>query len=153
MKLALPVLAACGSFLFFITGCTTEPVPMGSRFVVAAPTAGFYQNGPAQAVDLNINEHTFANDLANFQRGPDYRLAKGTAVTMLKREMGYSKVVTDDGVTGYVANENLKPAPPVARVAPTEMHNERNFRQRTRTVPQPRHNEEQLDMSDLPLPS
>lgn len=150
MKFVLSVFAGCG--LLFLAGCATEPVPMGSRFVVTTPSAGFYQYGPAQAVELNINQHTFANDMANFQRGPDFRIGKGAAVTMLKREMGYSKVVTDDGVTGYIANENLKPAPPVARAAPTEMRNERSFRQRTRAVPPSRRNEDQLDFSDLPLP-
>jgi hypothetical protein len=150
MKIALPMLAGCG-FLFLV-GCATDPVPMGSRLVVSTPSAGFYKNGPAQAVDLNINEHSFVNDLTNLQTGPDFQLVKGTPVTMLKRETGYSKVITDNGITGYIANEKLKPAPPVARAAPTEMRNERNFRQRTRATPPSHRNEDQLDFSDLPLP-
>jgi len=125
---------------------------MGSRFVVIAPTAEFYKNGPAQDVQLNINQHTFANDQAQFQTGPDFQLPKGASVTMLKREAGFSKVVTDNGVAGYVANEKLKPAPPVARAAPMEMRNERSFRQRTKPLPPSRRNEDQLDLSDIPLP-
>ena len=144
------MLAGCG--LLFLVGCATDPVPMGSRMLVSASSAGFYKNGPAQAVDLNINEHYFANDLTNLQSGPDFQLPQGAQVTMLKREPGYSKVVTDNGVTGYIANEKLKPAPPVARAAPTEMRNERSFRQRTRAIPPAHRNEDQLDFSDLPLP-
>jgi hypothetical protein len=143
------LIVAGGSLLFF-AGCASEPVPMGSRFVVAAPFAEFYKNGPAQ--DVDFAQHTFSNYLAEQYTGPDFQLPKGAAVTMLKRESGYSRVVTDNGVAGYVANEKLRPAPAVARAAPMEMRNERSFRQRTRAAPPSRRNEEQLDLSDLPLP-
>jgi hypothetical protein len=142
------LLAGCA--LVFIAGCATDPTPMGSRFVVSAPAAQFYKNGPTQ--DAGFAEHTFSNYLAEQARGPDFQLPKGATVTMLKREPGYSKVVTDNGVAGYVANDQLKPAPAVARATVTEVPTERSVRQRTRANPPSRKNEEQLDLSDIPLP-
>lgn len=126
---------------------------MGSRFVVSAPFAEFYKNGPAQDVGFADSSNSFENNLTAQYTGPDFQLPKGAAVTMLKRENGFSKVITDYGVAGYVANDKLKPAPAVAaRTAPTEMRNDRNNRQRTRALPPSRKNDEQLDFSDLPLP-
>ncbi|MEI9896185.1 MAG: hypothetical protein WDN28_20550 [Chthoniobacter sp.] len=143
------LLAGCA--LVLVGGCATDPMPMGSRFVVSAPFAEFYKNGPAQ--DIGFADHTFSNYLSEQSTGPDFQLPKGTAVTMLKREAGYSKVITDNGVAGYVANEKLQLAPAVAaRTAPAEMRSDRNLRQRTRVIPPPRKNEDQLDYSDLPLP-
>jgi len=153
--MTLPLRATCplfaGCALLFLGGCAMEPAPPGSRFVISAPTAEFYKNGPAQ--DAGFAAHSFDNYLAGQYTGPDFQLPKGAAVTMLKRENGFSKVVTDFGVAGYVANEKLKPAPAVAaRTVPTEMRNDRNNRQRTRALPPSRKNDEQLDFSDLPLP-
>lgn len=124
---------------------------MGSRFVVSASFAEFYKNGPAQ--DVGYAQHTFDNYLASQYTGPDFQLPKGASVTMLKRESGYSKVVTDNGVAGYVANEKLAPAPAVARNVPVETTRPpRTIRERTRALPPSRRNEDQLDLSDLPLP-
>jgi len=145
--------AVAGCVLLFAAGCATDPVPMGSRFVVAAPFAEFYKHGPAQdVVNLDVAQHRFDNYVIEQQTGPDFQLPKGTVVTMLKREAGYSKVITDFGVAGYVPNDKLKPAPPVARVAPTEGHPERNLRERMRAIPPSRQKQEQLDLSDIPLP-
>lgn len=143
------LLAACA--LAFFAGCASDPVPMGSRFVVSAPFAEFYKKGPAQ--DVGFAQHTFDNYLAQQYIGPDFQLPKGAAVTMLKREVGYSKVVTDNGVAGYIANEKLAPAPAVARNVPVETTRpQRNIRERTRAVPPSRRNDDQLDLSDIPLP-
>ncbi|MEP6669242.1 MAG: hypothetical protein ABJF10_08825 [Chthoniobacter sp.] len=154
--MTLPLHAArllvAGCALAVITGCATDPVPMGSRFVVSTPFAEFYKNGPAQ--DIGFADHTASNFVTEQSSGPDFQLPKGAAVTLLKRELGYSKVITDNGVAGYVANEKLQPAPAVAeRTSPMEMRSDRNIRQRTRALPPPtRKNEDQLDYSDLPLP-
>jgi hypothetical protein len=145
-------ISLAGGALLLVTGCASEPVPMGSRFTVSAPFAEFYKNGPAQDVNLDSAQHRFDNFVTEQHTGPDFQLPKGATVTMLKRESGYSKVITDNGVAGYVANEKLKPAPPVAHAAPMEMRNERSFRQRTRANPPSRRNDEQLDFSDIPLP-
>ncbi len=126
-------------------------MPMGTRFVVSAPFAEFYKNGPAQ--DVGFAQHTFDNYLASQYTGPDFQLPKGASVTMLKRESGYSKVITDNGVAGYVANEKLGPAPAVARNVPVETTRpQRTIRERTRAIPPSRRHDDQLDLSDLPLP-
>ena len=44
--------------------------------------------------------------------GPDFSLAQGQHVIMLRKEFGYSRVMTDDGQSGYVASEDLVVAPP-----------------------------------------
>ncbi len=44
--------------------------------------------------------------------GPDFSLAQGQHVIMLRKEFGYSRVMTDDGQSGYVASEDLVLAPP-----------------------------------------
>jgi hypothetical protein len=149
MRPALRLLLA-GCALAFAAGCASDPVPPGSRFVVSAPFAEFYKKGPAQ--DVGFAQHTYDNGIAGQYTGPDFQLPKGAAVTMLKRESGYSKVVTDNGVAGYIANDKLAPAPAVARNIPTEVRPQRNIRERTRAVPPSRRNEDQLDLSDIPLP-
>jgi hypothetical protein len=145
----LRAVAACAVLL--VAGCAANPIPRGSRFVVSTPIAEFYKNGPAQ--DVTFAQHTFDNFITEQQIGPDFQLPKGAHVTMLKPEYGFSRVVTDDGVVGYVANDKLQPAPAVARVAPTAVPNERSFRERVRANPRSRKIEEPpLDMNDLPLP-
>ena len=97
---ALCRLVLAGWAWMLVAGCATDPVPMGSRFVVAAPFAEFYKNGPAEDVNLDIAQHAFNNYLVAQQTGPDFQLPKGAAVTMLNRETGYSKVITDSGIAG-----------------------------------------------------
>jgi hypothetical protein len=145
----LHAVAAAAAVL--LAGCATDAAPRGSGYVISTATAQFYKNGPAQ--DFTFAQHTFDNNITQQKVGPDFDLPKGAHVTMLKREFGYSRVVTDDGVAGYVSNDQLKPAPAVARVVPTGLPAERPYRERVRSHPQPRQLEERpLDMSDLPLP-
>src|SRR5688500_9477668 len=78
-----------------LAGCATEmPVPATNKFIVSVKAAQFYKYGPAQAF------------------GPDYNLPQGQKVTMLQRQFGYSQILLEDGTSGYVATEELKPAPP-----------------------------------------
>ena len=119
--------------------------------MVAAPTAQFYKHGPAQ--DFDFPEPTFAVYQAELQSGPDFQLPKGTTVTLLKRELGYSRVMTDGGVAGYVANDQLRPAPVLARQPAANLPNVKNATRRMRTgSPARKTKDEQLDISDLPLP-
>lgn len=46
--------------------------------------------------------------------GPDFSLQQGQHVVMLSKEFGYSRIMTDDGQSGYVATEDLVVAPPPA---------------------------------------
>ena len=136
--------------LWFTAGCAVDPAPRGSRYIVSAPFAEFYKNGPAQ--DFSFPDNKNYGTALPVDSGPDFQLPKGASVTLLKRGMGFSRVVTDNGVAGYVANDRLQPAPAVARAAREEVRTERNMRERVRTVPVRRQPEEQLDFGDLPLP-
>jgi hypothetical protein len=69
--------------------------------MVKPPHTLFYTYGPAQA------------------SGPDYALAQGQRVTMLSYEFGFSHIaVAGSGQAGYVATEDLVPAPPLAAPSP-----------------------------------
>ena len=71
---------------------TPAPTPAApiTRFRVTADTTPFYKLGPQQPA------------------GPDLALKKDTRVTMVKRSFGYSQIKLDDGMVGYVGNEDLK---------------------------------------------
>jgi uncharacterized protein YgiM (DUF1202 family) len=68
-------------------------VPPGSVYV-ANTRAPFYKYGPAQSF------------------GADFSLLQGQRVTMNERSFGYSRVTTAEGITGYVATDQLTLAPP-----------------------------------------
>src|SRR3954468_23283895 len=72
-------------------GGTAHP---GNRYVVSGTRNEFYKYGPAQAF------------------GPDRNLTKGDKVTMLDRQFGFSQVRLDNNETGFIATDDLTPAPP-----------------------------------------
>jgi hypothetical protein len=81
----------------FLAGCTASKG--GSEvghYSVRVPQTAMYRYGPAQ----------------NF--GADFNLTQGQHVVMLGKDYGYSRVMTDDGQSGYVATEDLVPAAPPA---------------------------------------
>lgn len=86
------------SLFVFLAGCATESFDLAKapEFLVRSDYALFYQIGPGQV------------------RGPDASLHRGERVKMLRREFGYSYVEIADRRTGYIANEEISPAPPVA---------------------------------------
>jgi len=131
------------------SGCATTPAPSGGRWVVSTPQAEFYRNGPAQAFRLP-QESAIAT--ADASSGPDFQLPRGAVVTMLRREFGYSRIVTDQGIAGYVANEQLTPAPAVAIRAPADLRSPRPPRSRSKPAPVPRQMEDRIDLTDLDLP-
>lgn len=61
--------------------------------MVIVRKAQFYRYGPVQP------------------GGADFLLHKGQRVTLAKREMGFDRVVTADGVSGYISSDQLAPAP------------------------------------------
>jgi hypothetical protein len=63
------------------------------HYIVSAPQTPMYRYGPAQSF------------------GPDSNLQQNQHVVMIRRDSGYSRVMTDDGQTGYVSTEDLSPAP------------------------------------------
>lgn len=148
----LPSLIIVGAFF---AGCATEPMPLGSRLVISAPSAQFYKNGPAQELSLETPQMASMRTLSGDDHGADAQLPRGAAVTLLKREIGYSRVMTDNGAVGYVSNDQMQRAPSITRAA-TEapawrQQNPPPTRRNIRSQPT-RPPEDQLDLSDLPLP-
>ena len=74
-------------------GCanTTPVIPPGSPCVVSGTQTALYKYGPAQSF------------------GADMVLPTGTRVTMIQRAFGYSRVMTENGITGYVSNDDIDP--------------------------------------------
>ena len=128
-----------GLALALLSGCAKELAPPGSRFQVSVQGAQFYKYGPAQSF------------------GADFVLPKGQRVIMLERSFGFSKVMTDDGITGWVASEELSPAPPEPkrpaalagrRGGPDRMFSGPRKNSKVDAVP----GDPLFDMSDLPPP-
>jgi hypothetical protein len=86
--------AFAGLALLALSGCTTAPEAHGGRYVVSAPRSPFYKYGPAQAF------------------GADFALERGKKVTVIENSFGFSKVMTDDGQSGFMPTDDLAPAPP-----------------------------------------
>jgi hypothetical protein len=63
----------------------------GKRCVVAVEHTPFYRYGPAQSF------------------GPDFQLLRGNTILLLQRGFGFSQVLTDAGVVGFVPTEDLQP--------------------------------------------
>lgn len=124
---------------------TAAPVAPGGRYIVNTTRAPFFKYGPAQSF------------------GPDFNLIQGQRVTMIERAFGYSRVTTDEGVTGYVATDQIAIAPPepfVARSAtsgrmPTSftsvpMRQTKGKPRRSSVAPTP--SDPLFDVTDVPTP-
>ncbi len=136
------LMLVCVAVGCFLPACTTPPsgIPPGTRFIIATTRAPFYKYGPAQSF------------------GADFVLLKNQRVAMLERAFGFSRVMTEDGVTGWVANEELAPAPatppPSARaLAAASIGKPRMYsgKRRTSNVP-PIPTDPLFDLNDVPLP-
>jgi hypothetical protein len=92
------LLAALGS------GCASKSsiIPPGAACEIASSRAPFYKYGPAQAF------------------GADESLVHGTRVIMVERDFGFSRVMLANGLTGYVATDDLRPLPPEPKAKPAE---------------------------------
>ncbi len=66
-------------------------------YMVNTPQTPMFRYGPAQSF------------------GADFNLQQGQRVVMLRKEFGYSRVMTESGQTGYVATEDIVPAPPESK--------------------------------------
>jgi hypothetical protein len=89
---SLPCLVSLACFAV-LTACEST-IPSGASYVVSVPRAAFYKYGPAQSF------------------GPDFMLDEDTRVTINQYALGFSRVTTTAGITGYISNDDLKPAPP-----------------------------------------
>ena len=123
-----------------LAGCAASggPQPPTDQYVVTVPQAQFYKYGPAQAF------------------GADGVLTQGQQVKMLKREFGYSRVMLDNGQSGYVSTDDLKPAPPAPpppRATPTPRPAFTGGpRKRGSMEPRPVPGAPLFDVSDVPAP-
>lgn len=133
--LALPVVALC------LAACSsrgTNPVVKansGKLFAVTADKTSFYRYGPQQG------------------NGEDRSLPKDTLMTLIRPSFGYCKVHLVAGEEGYVASEDIRPAPPTllaALNAPVASSSSReDFDVRSSEPPPP----ETLPDPDLPTSS
>jgi hypothetical protein len=81
-----------------LAGCKTpakKTLKGEGEYVVTAKQTQVFRFGPAQ------------------MSGADAILQEGERVMMLRREYGYSRVMTEDGQPGFVANDAIAPAPPI----------------------------------------
>ncbi len=88
-----------------VAGCETVPLEPSPDFVpdmvVATDYAQFFRLGPQQA------------------GGADRSLRTSDRVMLQRKEFGYSRVQLEDGQVGYMANEDIQPAPPEPKPGPT----------------------------------
>jgi hypothetical protein len=76
-------------------GCASSVTQgtIGDWYAVVSPETSFYHHGPQQG------------------SGPDSQLTKGSIMKVIRPSFGYVKVQLQDGENGYVANEDIGPAP------------------------------------------
>ena len=97
MKLRQFFQIAAASLL--MTGCESSKQPKifsgttNSWYSVAASQTPFYRHGPQQG------------------NGPDMQLPRDSIMKVIRPSFGYVKVQLQDGENGYVANEDIRPAP------------------------------------------
>jgi hypothetical protein len=97
----LCLLSGCITLLIIACTSSTQPAPKSTSYIVAASTSSFYKYGPAQAF------------------GADLTLSQGQRLTMLSRQFGFSRVMLENGTSGFVSNDDIKPAPPTPVPKPT----------------------------------
>lgn len=87
--------------LLLAAGCETVPLEPSPDFtgdmVVSTDYAQFFRLGPQQA------------------GGADFSLRTGERVMLQRKEFGYSRVQLENGLVGYMANEDIQAAPPEPR--------------------------------------
>jgi len=127
-----------------LAACASKPaIPPGTPCVVTSAHAGLYKYGPAQSF------------------GADMTLPYGSSVTMIERAFGYSRVMAENGVTGFVSNDDFDPvhsAPKKedkpAAAAKTREQQKKTFAgpvKRSNVVPTP--SDPLFDVNDTPLPA
>jgi len=132
MPAKLRFLPLPGLALIFLlsAGCETVPLEASPNFagdmVVVTDYAPFYRLGPQQA------------------GGADRSLRTGERVMLQRKEFGYTRVQLEDDQLGYMANEDLQPAP----VEPKRKGDKRKPRQ----VDAPPAHYEEESYENLPVP-
>ena len=87
--------------VLLVVACETTPLQPSDNFVgdmvVVTDYAQFFRLGPQQA------------------GGADFSLRTGERVMLQRKEFGYSRVQLENGLVGYMANEDITSAPPEPR--------------------------------------
>jgi hypothetical protein len=87
--------------VLLVAACETTPLQPSDNFVgdmvVVTDYAQFFRLGPQQA------------------GGADFSLRTGERVMLQRKEFGYSRVQLENGLVGYMANEDITAAPPEPR--------------------------------------
>lgn len=98
MKCRLADIVQLSIAALLLAACETVPLVPSANFVgdmlVSVDYAQFFRLGPQQA------------------GGADRSLRLNDRVMLLRKEFGYSRVQLEDGQVGYMANEDIKAAPP-----------------------------------------
>lgn len=130
MRISWLGMVAC----FFAIGCATQTYApeVAPEYSVIRNYAPMYRLGPMQG------------------RGPSASLRVGDRVKLLRREMGYSYVMLEDERSGYVANEDLVPAPPRPPKPPEPRDTASESSGGRQRPSSPRYHGEQVN--DTPLP-
>ena len=85
-----------------IVACASSPAgPQSTSYIVSAVSTPFFKYGPAQAF------------------GADLNLSQGQRLTMLTRSFGFSRVMLENGMSGYVSTDDIKPVAPTPVPKPT----------------------------------
>jgi hypothetical protein len=131
--------AAAALALLGPSGCETVPMEPSPDFVpdmvVATDYAQFFKLGPQQA------------------GGADFSLRAGETVMLQRKEFGYSRVQLENNLVGYMANEDITPAPPPEKLKPGKRKKAdrsgsttgSSSRSRSQSAPEPE------DFEDLPI--
>lgn len=90
MKHAITV--ATISLAAMMSGCNSMDAAANTGHYEVRVDTPMFRYGPAQSF------------------GPDFTLKQGQHVVLMRKEYGYSRIMTDEGQSGYVATEDIIPA-------------------------------------------
>ncbi len=135
---ARAVLAASIALPFLVAACATSASgPSSTSYVVSSVSTPFFKYGPAQAF------------------GADLTLSQGERLTMLTRSFGFSRVMLQNGQSGYVSTEDIKSVAPTPVPKPTPSASRSTFWGRKKSGPGTNFNSSPnplFDTSDVPPP-
>lgn len=97
------IAAAALSLAAMMSGCSSMDAESSTGHYEVRVETPMYRYGPAQSF------------------GPDFTLKVGQHVVLMRKDFGYSRVMTDEGQSGYVATEDIVPSK-----TPTVASNSRN---------------------------
>jgi len=94
----------------------------------------FYRYGPAQGV------------------GPTGTLDKGASVVLLSQSFGFSRVMLENGISAYVSNDAITPAPaePKATPTPAPLAPTKHRKHASEDLPPPSQMEQPLGLPEMP---